>query len=123
MRCCSSASVSARLGARRSVERQDQGHVTMRSCIRGVSLKEGICLLLRLTGVPLLIREVVQRRRVTIVMSHRLDPEVADRHFSALRRHYTPISLQAYLAARRGPPLPRLPPQPHIFTIPPAHRS
>lgn len=95
----------------------------MRSWIRGVSLKEGICLLLRLTGVPLLIREVVQRRRVTIVMYHRLDPEVADRHFSALRRHYTPISLQAYLAARRGDPLRRLPPKAVIVTIDDGHRS
>ena len=49
-------------------------------------MKELICFLLQLSGVPLLIREMFQRRLVTILVYHRVDPVTADRHFSALRR-------------------------------------
>lgn len=86
-------------------------------------VKERLCLLMRLTGIPLLIRETLQRRRVTILLYHRLDPETADRHFEVLRHRYTPISLQRFLAARRHSKLDLLPPKPLIITIDDGHRS
>jgi peptidoglycan/xylan/chitin deacetylase (PgdA/CDA1 family) len=81
------------------------------------------CLLVRLSGLPLLIREVSQRRYVTILTYHRLDPMDADRHFSTLRRMYAPISLQTYLEARRANSLDRLPPKAIIVTIDDGHES
>jgi peptidoglycan/xylan/chitin deacetylase (PgdA/CDA1 family) len=90
--------------------------------IRG-AIREPLCLLLRLSGVPLLIREVLQRRRVTVLVYHRVDPVTADRHFTALRRSYTPISLQQYLEARRDNAPERIPPKAVIVTIDDGHES
>ena len=53
----------------------------------------------------------------------RLDAETADRHFSVLRRSYTPIGLQAYLEARRDNALERLPSKAVILTIDDGHES
>src|SRR6266540_1197862 len=85
--------------------------------------KEVFSILLRLTGGPFLIRAMLQRRRVTVLVYHRLDPSTADRHFQTLRRLYTPISLQAYLRARRDSTLERLPPKSLVITIDDGHRS
>jgi len=82
-----------------------------------------LCLLLRLSGVPLLVREVLQRRRVTILAYHRLDARTADRHFGALCRSYNPISLQTYLDARRDNACERLPPKSIIITVDDGHES
>jgi peptidoglycan/xylan/chitin deacetylase (PgdA/CDA1 family) len=86
-------------------------------------LREFICRLVELTGVPLLIREVLQGRFVTILVYHRVDPVTADRHFAALRRVYAPISLQTYLVARRSGTLERLPRKSVIVTIDDGHKS
>ena len=72
---------------------------------------------------PCLIREVFQRRFVTILVYHRVDPVTADRHFTALRRSYSPISLQAYLEARRDNACQRLPSKALIVTIDDGHES
>jgi peptidoglycan/xylan/chitin deacetylase (PgdA/CDA1 family) len=86
-------------------------------------IREPLCLLLRLSGLPLLIREVLQRRSVTILVYHRVDPVTADRHFTALRRSYTPISLQTYLDARRDNAPERLPTKAVVVTIDDGHES
>jgi len=79
--------------------------------------------MLRLSGLPLLIREVLQRRLVTILVYHRVDPMTADHHFSALRRSYTPISLQTYLEARRDNAPQRIPAKAVVVTIDDGHES
>jgi peptidoglycan/xylan/chitin deacetylase (PgdA/CDA1 family) len=80
-------------------------------------IKELVCLLLECSGVPLLIRQTLQRRSITIVTYHRLNPMTADRHFGALRQLYTPISLQSYIDARRNNSMGELPPKSVIVTI------
>ena len=85
--------------------------------------KEVAAALVRLTAVPLLIREWVQRRAVTILVYHRLDPGVADRHFRFLSSAYTPIPLQDYLTARRRGTVASLPPKSLVVTIDDGHRS
>jgi peptidoglycan/xylan/chitin deacetylase (PgdA/CDA1 family) len=86
-------------------------------------VKDLLCLLLQVSGLPLLIREVIQRNRVTILTYHRVDAVTLDRHLSALRRWYTPISLQTYLDARRNGRRWRLPPKAVIVTIDDGHKS
>jgi poly-beta-1,6-N-acetyl-D-glucosamine N-deacetylase len=78
--------------------------------------------LLRMSGLPRFIREVVQRRRVTILVYHKLSPEVADRHFEVLRRSYNIISLAEYLDSRTDM-CRRLPPKPLIMTFDDGHRG
>jgi peptidoglycan/xylan/chitin deacetylase (PgdA/CDA1 family) len=85
-------------------------------------LKSIAFLLLRMSGMPFLIRELVQRRRVTIIVYHRPDPETADRHFEALCGKYNIISLADYLSYRTDAQK-RLPPKPLIVTFDDGHES
>jgi len=75
-----------------------------------------------MSTVPYFIREVAQRRRVTILVYHKLPPETADRHFEALRRRYNFISLADYLAHRTDAAR-RLPPKPLIITFDDGHQG
>lgn len=77
----------------------------------------------RLSGLPRLLREFVQRRYVTILVYHRPDPTTVDRHFEALLRIYRPIDLRAYLLARRQRTVGQLPPKSVIVTFDDGHES
>lgn len=77
---------------------------------------------LRMSGLPFLTREFLQRRRVTIIVYHRLDPETADHHFSALRRRYNIIGLTDYVEYRTDVGK-QLPPKPLIVTFDDGHKS
>jgi len=77
---------------------------------------------LRTSALPFFIREVVQRRRVTILVYHKLPPQTADRHFEALRRRYNIISLADYLAYRTDASR-ELPPKPLIVTFDDGHQG
>lgn len=57
--------------------------------------------LLRYSGLPWLVRETLQRDKVTIAMFHDPSPEAAERAFSFLAKRYSIISLEEYLAARK----------------------
>ncbi|MBI3899630.1 MAG: polysaccharide deacetylase family protein [Gammaproteobacteria bacterium] len=85
-------------------------------------MREFVFLLFRITGLPLLLRELVQRRRVSILCYHDPRPEVLEAHVRYLRRHYSIISLRQYLDWRRQPTTP-LPPKPLILTLDDGHRA
>jgi poly-beta-1,6-N-acetyl-D-glucosamine N-deacetylase len=78
--------------------------------------------ILRRSGLPYIIRELVQRRRVTILVYHKLSPEVADRHFEALRQSYNIITLRDYLDFRTKPQK-QLPPKALIVTLDDGHKG
>ena len=78
-------------------------------------------LLLRATLLPLLIRELVQRRRVTILLYHAVAPDVLDRHLHALKRVYTFVAMKDYLEAREGGR--PLPPKALVLTLDDGHAS
>jgi len=84
--------------------------------------------LLRFSGLPLLIREIWQRRRVTIIVYHALEAARADLHFAALRRRYNVIALSDFLDARSSQTrssqtTDRIPPKALIITLDDGHRS
>jgi peptidoglycan/xylan/chitin deacetylase (PgdA/CDA1 family) len=83
------------------------------------SLFKGI----RLSGVPWLVRETLQRRRVTILVYH--DPAAATMavHLAALRRAYNLVSLRDVVAARRAGRLDALPPKSLVVTLDDGHRG
>jgi len=91
--------------------------------MRAGGVRELVCRLLRLTGMPLLVRETLQRRTVVILAYHRLTPAVADRHFAVLRQHYTPIRLREFVQARQTNTIDRLPPKSLVVTIDDGHES
>ena len=73
--------------------------------------------ILRYSGLPYLFREVVQRRRVTIVMMHDISLPAAWQAFSFWKRHYNIIAMQDYLNACNEKSGYRLPPKPLVLTF------
>jgi len=55
--------------------------------------------LLRITGLTLIFREVIQKNKVTIVLFHDMSLDIAEQSFTYLQRHYNIISLNDFLVA------------------------
>lgn len=85
------------------------------------SLRNLMFKILRFSGLPLLFREILQRKKVTIVMLHDPAPEVAARAFRFLTDHYNIISLNDFLEARRARDAGRLPRKALIITLDDGH--
>ncbi len=85
-------------------------------------LKKMAFLLLRISALPFLLREFVQRRRVTILVYHKLSPVMADAHFAALRRKYNIVSLADYSDFRTDSTK-KLPPKALIVTLDDGHKG
>ncbi len=62
-------------------------------------IKEFVALLIRYSGLPFLIRRFFCRKKVTIILYHDPKPEVLDRHFNYLIKHYNFISLPILIDA------------------------
>ena len=79
--------------------------------------------LLRVSGLPWILREMWQRNRVTIVVYHALQAARADAHFGALRRRYNVIALSDFLLARSSLTRDRLPRKALIITFDDGQKS
>ena len=77
---------------------------------------------LRFTLLPLVIREIVQRKKVTIIAYHDPSPEVFDSHVSVLKHVYNIVPLSVYVEAMQQGAFNRLPPKALIITIDDGHR-
>ena len=77
----------------------------------------------RLSGLPVLLRETIQRRRPTIVLYHDPDPARFERHISVLRQRYTIIGLRSLIEALRGGTIDVLPPKSLVVTLDDGHRG
>jgi peptidoglycan/xylan/chitin deacetylase (PgdA/CDA1 family) len=79
--------------------------------------------ILRYSGVPYLLREVVQRGKVTIVVYHSPAVERAKEHFRVLGARYNVIALSDYVRARKENRIGHLPPKSLIITLDDGHQS
>jgi peptidoglycan/xylan/chitin deacetylase (PgdA/CDA1 family) len=79
--------------------------------------------ILRYSGVPFLLREVVHRGKVTIVVYHSPTVERAKEHFRVLGTRYNVIALSDYVRARKENRIGHLPPKSLIITLDDGHRS
>lgn len=79
--------------------------------------------IIRYSGLPFLFREVMQRRRVTIVMMHNISLSAAKQAFRYWKRHYNIISMQDYLNARNKESSNILPKKPLILTFDDGHKG
>jgi peptidoglycan/xylan/chitin deacetylase (PgdA/CDA1 family) len=91
--------------------------------LRTPALRRLAFVALRLTLLPRMLREVVQRRKVTIIVYHAPSPKIFDRHLGVLKRLYNIISLPAYVAATQPGDFRRLPPKALIITLDDGHRN
>lgn len=80
-------------------------------------LKQLVLGLLRLSLVPLLIRESVQRRKATIVLYHDPEPDAFAHQVQALTRRYNVISLRELVDAVRKRDGSSLPPKALAITF------
>jgi peptidoglycan/xylan/chitin deacetylase (PgdA/CDA1 family) len=71
----------------------------------------------------MLVRELIQRRRVTVLLYHDIAPALADRHFRKLRQLYHPISLHEFVRAQRDANGAALPAKSLIVTFDDGNRS
>jgi peptidoglycan/xylan/chitin deacetylase (PgdA/CDA1 family) len=80
-------------------------------------------LALRLTLLPFVLREVFQRKKVTIIVYHAPSPQVFDTHLGVLKRLYNIVPLSVFVKARQEGDLGKLPPKALIITLDDGHRS
>ena len=86
-------------------------------------MREWIFRLLRGSGIPWALRELVQRKRITILCYHRPAPHIMQAHLAALSRRYRFIGLDDLLRASQTGELAGLPPKSLIVTLDDGHRS
>lgn len=73
--------------------------------------------IVRWSGLPLLLRETVQRAQTTIVFYHDIGPEALDLQLSVLGKRYHLIPLRDYAEALRSGRVDLLPPKSMVITL------
>jgi len=71
----------------------------------------------RWSGLPFIIRETVQRRRVTILYHHDIDPTTLEVQLRVLRKRYNFVGLRACVEAIRSGRMHALPPKALVVTL------
>lgn len=72
-------------------------------------IKEILAFILRLTGIPFLIREIFCKNKATIALYHDPKPQILRKHLDYLSKHYNFISLKSLvdaLQSREGVSIP-----------------
>ncbi len=82
-------------------------------------MKKIIFAIIRYSGLALLFREVVQRRKVTILLLHDIGLDTAKMTFEYLKKKYKLISLDTYLDAVKNKT--ELPPKSMVITFDDGH--
>lgn len=85
-------------------------------------MRELAFLLLRATGIPLLLRRFRQRNAVTILCYHDPHPDLLRHHLRALQEFYEFVSLRSYVDWRLGRG-PAPPPYAMVITLDDGHRG
>jgi len=78
---------------------------------------------LRWSGLAFLVRETIQRHRVTIVDYHEVTPDILDHHLTVLRKRYNFLALRDYVEAVQSGGVGALPAKPLVVTIDDGHKS
>jgi peptidoglycan/xylan/chitin deacetylase (PgdA/CDA1 family) len=87
------------------------------------SLSDTLCLLVRLTLLPRVVRWLLQRNRVAILLYHRPARSTFARHVRTLRKIYNLIPLESLVAALEHGTVNELPPRSLVLTFDDGHRS
>lgn len=79
--------------------------------------------ILRYSGIPWLLREGVQKRKITIIVYHAPNHDLARKHFDVLQARYNIIALADYVRARKEGTVRQLPPKSLVITLDDGHRT
>ena len=77
----------------------------------------------KLFGITTFIREIFQRKNVTILLYHDISVDNAALHFSYLKKNYNIISLQDFITAHKNKKVKDLPIKSLIITLDDGHRN
>jgi peptidoglycan/xylan/chitin deacetylase (PgdA/CDA1 family) len=72
---------------------------------------------LRISGLPFLFRELIQKNKVTILLFHDISKETAEQSFSYLSRNYEIIDLNHFIEACEAKGINKIPPKALIITF------
>lgn len=86
-------------------------------------MKKLIFRLLRISGLPSLVRETIQKKKVTVLVFHDMGVETAEQVFAYLAKHYNFISLNQFLQACSNQDRHALPPKAVIVTFDDGHKG
>lgn len=86
-----------------------------------LQVKKIIFTILRISGLPVIIRELVQRNRVTILLFHDISKETAEQTFSYLSRKYNIVGLDDFIEASETHQRSKLPKKALIITFDDGH--
>ena len=78
---------------------------------------EAFAILLRITIIPFIVREFIQKKRITILCYHNISPILFTDHIMFMMRHYSIISLRQFIEALRTNRLTTLPKKSVIITF------
>jgi peptidoglycan/xylan/chitin deacetylase (PgdA/CDA1 family) len=76
-----------------------------------------VAMAFRWSGMPILVRQVLCRKKVTIVIYHAPAPEVFEQHVLYLKRHYYLIPLDLLVDALHSSDWSRIPPKALVITF------
>lgn len=79
--------------------------------------------LIKFSGIPYLIRELIQKRSVTILLYHDISVSNAALHFNYLKKNYNLISLQDFISAYNKNEVSSLPKKSLIITLDDGHKG
>jgi peptidoglycan/xylan/chitin deacetylase (PgdA/CDA1 family) len=82
-----------------------------------------LCVVIRLTLLPWVLREVFQRRKVTILLYHDPSPRRFANHLAILKKTYNIVSLRRFVEAHLAGTLAGLPPKSLVLTFDDGHRG
>lgn len=85
--------------------------------------REAAFVILRYSGIPWLLRELVQKSKVTIVVYHAPNQALARKHFEILKARYNVIALADYVRARQEGKVHSLPPKSLVITLDDGHQT
>ena len=74
-------------------------------------------------GLPFIIREIAQRKYVTVLYFHDIEKKGADASFKLLTSLYNIISIDTFLDAYNSRKLEKLPPKSMIITFDDGHKN
>lgn len=83
---------------------------------------ELLCLVLRLTGLPLLVRSTLAHGGAAILLYHDPEPEVFDRHLAYLKRHYRLIPFRTVVDALETGDWSQVPPRAVVLHLDDGYR-
>ena len=86
-------------------------------------IKEIFGFLFRFSGFSFFIREIICRKRVTIIVYHNPDPEKFEGHLKFLSYRYNFISLGILVNAIKNKDWSDIPPKPLVITIDDGHKN